>query len=169
MPVAPQEQSKDHVKPIQSPPNNFVEVQHKIMAPKPVYPKGVATRREKCSDGTKSGIEEHSSMTEHHATAVYIRNDTGLVKDAMMPRLERNGEEHDFMNNQYPLLNVENLDEFLAEENHELITYLENYIKRKDFGSNFINLPKKSERTKRSANTKVKGQRAKKVKRSEKN
>ena len=169
MPVAPQEQSIDHVKPIQSPPNNFVEVQHKIMAPKPVYPKGVATRREKCSDGTKSGIEEHSSMTEHHATAVYIRNDTGLVKDAMMPRLERNGEEHDFMNNQYPLLNVENLDEFLAEENHELITYLENYIKRKDFGSNFINLPKKSERTKRSANTKVKGQRAKKVKRSEKN
>ena len=169
MTAVPQDQTKEQMQDYRS---SSVDVQHKIMAPKPVYPRNVSTRRMKCSE---NDLEEHISVTKQEPKVVAsqgqlvegscIKRDTGLVKDAMMPRPERNGDECDLVNNHYPSLNVENLDEFLAEENNELITYLENCMKRKDIGYKSICIPKNSEKTKRAAKNKVKGTRVKKLKR----
>lgn len=169
MPAATQEQSKEQIQDYRS---SCADIQHKIMAPKPVYPRNVSTRRIKCSE---NDLEEQISVTKQDPKVVVgqsqlvegscLKRDTGLVKDAMMPRPERNSDECDLVNSHYPSLNVENLDEFLAEENNELITYLENCMKRKDIEYKSICLPKKSEKTKRAVKNKVKGPRVRKLKR----
>ena len=159
----------------QSHKNNSSDALHKIMTPKPVYPRSIPTRRTKCGDDTKDELEELISLTKPEAKNVsgqsqladgsYLRQDTGLVKDVMMPRPERNGDECDLINSQYPSLNVDNLDEFLAEENTELITYLESCMKKKDLGTKSVCMPTKIDKKKRGAKDKVKGPRGKRQKR----
>ena len=153
------------------------DIEHKIMAPKPVYPQNVSTQGMKISNDVKNELDEHISAVKEddnmesrenqHIVCGRIDTDSGLVRDAMLPQPEKNGDEYDIMSNPYPALMVENLDEFLAEENNELITYLENFMKRKETESARGNVQKKGEKRKKKTTDKEKGPRGKKVKRLE--
>lgn len=134
-------------------------MQHKLTIPKPVYPRNAPTRRVRCNEEIKidndNQDEDIVTPTENQGEDENcIKRDLGLVRDAMMPMLERNGDECELVCNS-SALNVENVDDFLIKTNSELLAYLENCLKRKEAETEGEKVPKK--RAKRNAETKKRG------------
>ena len=115
---------------------NPVNTQPLIMAPKPIYPadmqsggqNGLAkdTRGESNLDLVAERSErtrsDRRSLDEQMTTR---ENGVGLLKDAMLPRFERHGDDCDLVGSMYSGLDVTDLDAYLAGVNGEFGEYLE--------------------------------------------
>lgn len=167
-----QTRNRDQIRLEKSPEAKTFE--HRIMIPKPVYPRNVSIKRTKYGENQslvgvqvsciKDEVRANSNQSQDDDECG-MKNDPGLVKDAMMPMPEKNGDECDLMNSVYPSLNVENLDDFLSNDNSELLTYFESCFKRKEHGNDCESKPKRKARKRKVAKHKSKQKIAKRLRR----
>ena len=124
-----------------------------IMTPKPIYPVGYCNQRAdgKAKPNTDNKTTENFNLLEKKNTVGKQRDlpednngivknadfgsnskgqDTGLVKDAMMPRFEKPGDETDLPTSDFAALNTTAFDEFLSGGSKNLSEYLDCCLKK---------------------------------------
>ena len=162
---------------------SHVEKEHQIMAPKPLYPFG------KQENHAQEIFEEESEASSHGDIEVeqcekkindkkprikteeesrHVAKDLILVKDAMMPRLEGNGDECDLVSSSFASVNIEDLDDLLAGGRNDLAAYFERRAGCSRSKDESDRIPRKDISKKRKSSKRAKESTRKRVKQVEK-